>query len=86
MALQHALLWARDQIGPLFRLPYRDGTNLPSVEQPGMFYVSERWANQYESENANADNVGLTFGVVGANNTTSSSASYSNYSEDSVGE
>jgi hypothetical protein len=76
LALQYALILARNHLGPeLFRLPGRNGINLPSIAQPGMFYVSEYWAQQYQIGNElgiDAE-VEQAFGIVGANNTTSSS-------------
>ena len=70
LTLQNALIAARDQLGQAFRMPNRDGMNLPSVLHPGMYYVSQNWAIRVAYHNVIP--IGQS-GVVGANFTTSSS-------------
>ena len=70
-ALRLAFVTARNDIGPSFRLPARNGVNMPSVSNPGMFYVTEEWAARCDFD-PHAAHV-PTSQIVGANNTTSSS-------------
>ena len=69
-----ALLEAQANLGNSFRLPARNGLNMPSVMIPGMFYVTETWAAQCALTES-AVNVTTTEHIVGANYTTSSSQS-----------
>ena len=71
-ALRLALVTARNDIGPSFRLPARNGVNMPSVSpNPGMFYVTEELAARCAFD-PHAAHVPRSQ-IVGANNTTSSS-------------
>ena len=70
-ALRLAFITARNDLGASFRLPARNGVNMPSVSNPGMFYVTEEWAACCAFD-PHAAHVPRSQ-IVGANNTTSSS-------------
>ena len=71
-ALRLAFITARNDLGASFRLSARNGVNMPSVSNPGMFYVTtEEWAAccAFDPHAAHVPRSQIN----GANNTTSSS-------------
>jgi len=71
-ALRLEFITARNDLGASFRLSARNGVNMSSVSNPGMFYVTtEEWAAccAFDPHAAHAPRSQ----IVGANNTTSSS-------------